>query len=561
MDRTEHQSLLHRQLRWLMFFRVVTTTFLLGTTIVVHFRGTAQIASESLTALYCLIGLIYVLTVIYLVILPRIFSEIIQANIQIIGDMLITSIVIYLTGGLESAFSFMYILTIINAGVLLKIRGAILTASISAILYGALLDLHYYGYIDPYMTRLSYLENYRATDILTTILVNMGAFYLVAFLSGYLSRQHEESRKKLAERQIDLERLEDLNDSIVQSIDSGLMTLGRHGEIVSFNPAAERITGFDFAEVAGRSPELVFPKLRLPGLKAGYRHDPAPSWCWEYHRRDGQTLYLDMGLLGLRDRTGEYWGRLLVFQDRTRMRQMEEEVKRIERLAAVGELAAGIAHEIRNPLASISGSFQMLEEDLRDRRDQARLLEIIRRELVRLNHIVDDFLTFARPKSGESGTVDLSRTVEDVLNLFERQEGVIGRVELIRNITPKIHILFDPHQLEQVLWNLLINAYESMPEGGRLTVHVDTHIPDKNRFARMMVQDTGIGIKPENLPRVFDPFFTTKDGGSGLGLSIVYRIIESRGGRIEIDSRFGSGTMFNVMLPLVLPPEHLGDFS
>lgn len=542
---------LGRRLRWLMLFRVVTATFLLGTTIMVQFRQVGGVSDTALSALYALIGAIYFLTFVSAVVLPLLMGEHLQAYVQIVGDILITTAVIYLTGGLESAFSFMYILTIINAGLLLKTRGAVLTASFSAILYGALLDLHYYRYISPYLTRFSYLDHYRATDIIITILVNMGAFYLVAVLSGYLSRQAEESRLELQMRESDLERLEDLNESIIQSIDTGLMTLDSSGRIWSFNAAAERITGFEYARVKGRHYTEVFPDLLL-GDDPGATTDLAPKWSWNYRGPGGREMILDLGLLGLKDRSNVTWGRLLVFEDRTRMKQMEEEVKRVERLAAIGEMAAGIAHEIRNPLASMSGSFQMLEADLNKEGDQGRLVVIMRREMDRLNHIVNDFLSFARPRTASPVAINLSHVVDELLRMFAQQLGPDGNVKLVKKIKPEVMVLFDRHQIEQIMWNLLRNALEAMPFEGNLTVLVD-QTGELPPMGYVRVSDTGPGISPDDMDRLFDPFFTTKAQGSGLGLSIVYRLLERGGGRIDVTSRHAEGAAFTIFLPLADP--------
>ena len=536
------------KLRWLMFFRVVTTAFLLGTTVVVQYRDESGLANEGLVALYVLIGTVYFVTFLYALLLPKFFGHIQQAYIQIFGDVLINTVVIYLTGGLESAFSFMYILTIINAGVLLQIRGAVLVASLSAIVYGTLIDLHYYRYIEPYLTRFSYLVYYQAKDILTTLVVNMGAFYLVAILSGYLSKQAEESRIKLAVRQAELERLENLNENIIQSIESGLMTLGSAGEILSFNRAAERITGFAFDRVRARPYTAVFPDLVLPATMTE-RNKQSQVWDWIHKTSEGKELSLELGLYALRDSSGLAWGRLLVFEDKTRIRQMEEDVRRIERLALVGELAAGIAHEIRNPLASISGSFQMLEAEVESLDDRKRLLNIIKRELERLNHIINDFLMFARPRSGKPEPVDLSAAVEDNLRMFEHQVGPDKDIQLIKNISPSILVFFDRPHLEQIMWNLLRNASDAMPGGGKISVSVyrPDDYPD---MGAVSVNDTGRGISPKDLPKIYDPFFTTKDGGCGLGLSIVYRTLESAGGRIEVISSEDGGTSFTVYIPI-----------
>jgi len=546
MKEYDQDMTLISRLRWLMFFRVVTTTVLLGTTIVVQIRQAVLVQDTALVALYGLIGFTYFLTVVYATILPRFIPPSAQAYLQITGDMVITTVVIYLTGGLESIFSFMYILAVINAGILLKKRGGVITASVAIIFYGALLDLHYYGYIHPYYTRLYSPMFFRPADVLFKILINACAFYLVAFLTGYLSQQAEESRLKLEAKQSDLERLEDLNESIIRSIATGLMTLGPGGEIFSLNPAGERILGLEFAEVKGRKHALAVPQLDIPPENETGLGRP---WNKTYVRADGEKLYLELALLSLRDRAGAPWGNLLVFQDKTRIRQMEEEVKRVEKLAVVGELAAGIAHEIRNPLASLSGSFQMLEADLKDDPVQNRLITIIRREVDHLSHIVNDFLLFARPRSSVFSRIDLCGTIEENLRMFEHQFDFDGRILVTRDLQPGVNVLFDPHQLEQIMWNLLRNAAEAMPDGGTITVKAGLENSDQT-WAVVTVADTGQGVVPEDLPKIFDPFFTTKARGSGLGLSIVSRILENGGGRISVTSRPGLGTVFSIHLPV-----------
>ncbi|MBU2551074.1 MAG: PAS domain S-box protein [Proteobacteria bacterium] len=548
MKEERQESSLGRQLRLLMFFRVVTTTFLLGTTVVIQLREAESVQDPTLTALYVLIVSVYLLTFIYALVLPRFLSETGQAYIQIAGDILWTTWVIYLTGGLESTFSFMYILAVINSGILLEIRGAVLAASLSSIAYGLLLDLQFYGYIHPFLTRFGHPYFFRAADVLNKILVNMGAFYLVGVLSGYLARQMTESREKLAAQQTDLDRLTGLNESIVESIESGLMTLGLNGDVLFLNPAAERITGWRFAQIRGRPYRTVFPELNLDE-RENLPPGQTSYFYWTYHRSDGEELYLEGALTNIEDPVGSVWAHLLVFQDKTRIRRMEAEVKRVEKLALVGEMAASIAHEIRNPLASMSGSFQMLKAEYETESDRKRLLAIIGRELARLNNLVNDFLMFARPHPGVPAPVDLARLIEDNLRMFTNQAGQKGEIRIELDLQPGLMVYFDPHHLEQIMWNLLKNAAEAMPGGGvlYLTTGQDEEFPDS---AVLAVGDTGPGIDPKDLPHIFDPFYTTKERGSGLGLSIVCRILEGGGGRIEADSRPGQGAWFTIFLPV-----------
>jgi len=535
------------RLSLLMFFRVLMITFLLGATLIVQLREPFLTANVSLTGLYALIITVYLLTFFYALLLPRLAPVSAQAYIQSIGDVLMTTVIIYLTGGIESIFSFVYILSIINASFVLYRRGALIIASLSIILYGLVLDLQYYQYITPAYSRGLYTGPYWALELFYRILINMVAFYLVAFLSGYLSQQAEETRQKLEARESDLKRLERLNESIVQSIDAGLMTLEADGGILSLNPAAARITGRSEAEVRGRPYSEVFPRLELSG-RAGLTAFPDRPLQLTYERPDGRPLWLEMSMMDLKDQAGSPAGQLLVFQDRTHIHQMEEDVKRVEKLAAVGELAAGIAHEIRNPLASMSGSIQMLEAELMGKPGQEPLMKIIRREMDRLDHIVHDFLLFARPRAPRPCRLDLAQAVEDLVRDFNRQAPT-NKVRLEVDRKQGVFVHFDPHQLEQIFWNLLRNAQDAVEDGGEVTVRVDTETSAAPR-ARIRVQDTGPGIAAQHAPYIFDPFFTTKQDGTGLGLSIISRILEQSGGHIKVTSHPGVGTTFTVLLPL-----------
>jgi len=536
------------KLRWLMLFRVIFTTFLLGTTVIIQLREGGGGFYPALTRLYSLIIATYFLTFIYTLVLPRFYSVKSQAYFQSVGDVILYTAIIYLTGGIESIFSFMYILAIINASYILYRKGALIIASLAIIMYGGILDLQYYHYIKPFYTPLLPASYSPASDIFYRIIINMIAFYLTAYLSGYLSLQAEQTRQKLLSQQTDLERLERLNESIIESIDAGLLTLDPNGRVLSSNPTAERIIGHGKYQIVGRHYSEFFPELELPDREAAFPSLIKP-WSYVHVRPDEQTLYLEMTLQALRDPSGASWSRLLVLQDKTDIRQMEEEVKRVEMLATLGELAAGIAHEIRTPLASMSGSIQMLGAELKENKEYQPYMKIVQREMDRLEYLVQDFLLFARPSKGSPARIDLSRTVTDIVDHFSKQTGLNGNITLSTEIRPDLFVTFDPNQLEQVLWNLLQNALDAMARGGELSVTVDT-LESTPPMAGVMISDTGMGISARDISHIFDPFFTTKERGSGLGLSIVSHIVESGGGRINVFSQPQVGTTFTVSLPL-----------
>ncbi len=536
------------KLRLLMFFRVLIITVLLVATVFVQLRGPLGIADVSLIGLYVLIIAIYLLTFFYALILPRFTSVTIQAYIQSIGDVLMITAIIYLTGGIESIFSFMFIWAIINASFILYRKGAFLIASFAIIMYGLVLDLQYYQYITPFYTRFEPPHYNLGSDVLYRLLINMCAFYLVAYLSGYLSHQVEKTRQELQAKEIDLKRLEDLNENIVKSIDSGLMTMDLNGNLISCNPAAERITGYDFSQIRGQHYAGIFKGLKIPASDNPTNLPSAPLPL-NYTRPDGQVLHLEISVQALKNSMKVNWGRLLVLQDKTRIHEMEAEVQRIGKLAAAGEVAAGIAHEIRNPLASMSGSIQMLEDELQGKADLEPLMKIIRREMDRLQNIVSDFLLFARPKTGKPVRLNLLKATSDIIHDFNRQlEPNEAAVTLMAQNCSDVFICFDPYQFEQVLWNLLLNARDAVREGGKITIALEPDGGEPN-LVRLIVSDTGQGIAEEDLPHIFDLFFTTKDRGTGLGLPIVSRILESAGGRIQVFSQPQIGTIFTAFLP------------
>jgi len=280
-------------------------------------------------------------------------------------------------------------------------------------------------------------------------------------------------------------------------------------------------------------------------------------------------LHLGFSISTLRDSKEMVRGKIVIFQDLTRIMEMEEQVRRSEKLAAIGQLAAGIAHEIRNPLASVSGSIQLLKRELKLDLENKRLMDIVLRETDRLNALISEFLLFAQPSQKQCESVDVKYLIEDTLDLFVNNPEWRKKIELRKNIEAGIRLRANPEQIRQILWNLIVNAVQAMSEGGTLTVtskmvHEDEagekYTPESYHGVKMgnlgasyveiSIGDTGIGIRPENLDKIFDPFYTTKESGTGLGLAIVYRIIEDYHGNISVKSELGRGTVFTIRLTI-----------
>ena len=548
-----------KKLHWLMLLRVVVITFLLGITILIQLKQTPLYFTPFLIYLYILIGTVYFLTFVYAFIINRIKNLPFFAYLQIILDIFLITFLIYSTGGKESIFSFMYTISIITASILVYRKGGVLVASLCSILYGGLLDLEFYGIIHPVSSKVFEPRDYHSTDLFYSILMNITAFYLVAFLSSLLSEQARRSGRELQKKQVDFDQLEALNRNIVQSINSGLLTTDLEGKVTFFNKAAEEITGYSFSQVYNSKAEKMFPFLKKP-LNSDH---PSSRFESEFKREDGDTLYLGFSTSPLRDSRGEELGDILIFQDLTKLKAMEEHIKMVDRLAAVGRLAAGIAHEMRNPLASVSGSIQVLKGELQLDNGNERLMDIAIRETERLNALITDFLLFAKPGLEGKEMVDITKVISDTLGEFASSPEWNKDIEVYKNLSGDGKVEANPRQLKQVFWNLFINAVQSMPEGGKLKIEVRSQKSEvrslkytsnnqkaEDNFLEILITDTGCGIPKENLDKIFDPFFTTKEKGAGMGLAIAYRIIESYQGRTVVKSEVAQGTTFAIYLPV-----------
>jgi len=541
-----------------MFLRVLFVSLLLGASVFVEVKESKTAFGDIQTYHYLLIAAIYCITVLYVILLKRLNNLIRFAYVQLLGDTVLVTAIIYATGGIESIFSFLYILTIINGSIILYRKGGMTAASSCSILYGLLIDLHYYRVIEPLGSRLAAPTEYQSSYIFYMILVNIAAFYLVAFLSSYPSEQARKSRVELKAKQEDIIKLEALNEWIIRSMTSGLITLDDQGKILLFNPAAETLFGIPSRACTGQRLLETLPFLKgHVGLEetdlnpSGHKHQNFIDL--PYVRPSGDHVFLRCSVSPLRLPDGGEGGRILFFQDMTQMKEIEEGMKRVEGLALIGELAAGIAHEIRNPMASISGSIQMLKESLEMDDVKTKLMDIMLREINRLNTLVSDFLLFARPKQSSVQSVDMNQLILDSLELFKNSAKWTEKVRVETQFHGPMNIESDPEQIKQVLWNLFLNAVEAMRGGGVLSVRTEfVNVAEPHggmrKLAQITFRDTGEGFSNKALQFLFTPFFTTKEGGSGLGLAIVKRIVEGLKGRVSGKNHPDGGAEITVLL-------------
>ncbi len=413
-----------------MLFRILFSTLLLGSSIIMQLGESPLPLSSPLIFLYGIIALIFSLSAIYALGLYHIKRHLVFAYVQLIIDTTVVTAILFVTGSFSSIFSFLYLVIIIYSSILLPKKGTLVIAALCSIQFGIMVDLEYYGVIYPFGENDRLLASvYTGSQVFYKILITMIACFAVALLSNFLSEQVRETRREL--------------------------------------------------------------------------------------------------------------------------RIMEDHVKRVEKMASIGEMAAGMAHEIKNPLASLIGSIQLLSEDMRYDTDHDRLMRIILREADRLSSLVNNFLLYARPPVGRVKAIELDKVLADTVELLKRDANTNGRITIAKTIQPQIWISMDPVHLRQIFWNLLLNAAEAIDGEGTIEIEM---CASKNRHAVVRITDDGIGMTRKDLKSIFNPFFTTKPAGTGLGLSIVHRILEAYDAWLNIDSEAGKGTTITLQFKQIEPP-------
>jgi two-component system sensor histidine kinase PilS (NtrC family) len=522
----------NRSLTWYLICRTAVITFLLGGAAFFYLNGEAN--RTLIFPLFLLIGVAYAEALGSAIALKKISNTNLLTQIQIVWDLLFVSVLIPLTGGLESVFSFAYLLVIISASFLLTRRLTIMAAACAIILFGGILYLQY-------VNGLSFFNLSRSVPdgtFFSTLFVHGVAFFLTAILSGTLAERWRLSEEQLQRKTVDYAELEKMNQTILAHISSGLMLINAEGKIHSFNRAATSITGLSFQDVYNRDATKIFPGLPLSPIITTEPLNRAEGY---FVKNDGQKLILGYATTLAKGSQGENFGILVTFQDLTQLKRVEEDLKRIDRLAAVGRLAAGMAHEIRNPLASISGSVQLLMEAKTVQPDDLRLMGIIVKEAERLNGLLTDFLEFAKPKQPQTEAVNVASILDQLIEMLTTDPR-FDHIEISREY-PKVYILeLDRNLILQALWDLAVNATEAMQGQGELTFSIGP----KGKPA-IIVEDSGPGIDNEIRGRIFEPFFSTKQEGTGLGLANVYSVIEAHGGMVTVERGAGGGARFSLL--------------
>jgi two-component system sensor histidine kinase PilS (NtrC family) len=520
---------------WLVRVRIFILTLLLGIELAV-----AQFTAARLPLRLFVTTILfwYSLSLFFVLLLSLWQEHRLQASLQLLTDLILVSLVIHETGGWDSPLNFLYPLVIIVASVMLPRVWAQLVAALAFILYGTVLELNYYGVVPSYCITHPGLKALQAI-----IVVNLFAFLAVAYLAGLLTAKLRQVGVQLRNTSGALESLQALHENIIHSISSGLITTGLDGRITLVNGAAQRLLERSPAELLGARVDELFLDS-LPTVESQQFHGEVR---FEAPTKFRKTVRVRVAALTVPER-GEL-GYVYVFDDLTEIRRLEREVRMQDRLAAVGRLAAAIAHEIRNPLTSIAGSVSMLSGIPEMNEDHRRLLDIVTRESQRLNSIITDFLAYSRTKQYHFDKVDLIQLVEDTLTLMDHRMTAEKTGITIKRRFPagQAWAIADGDKIKQVFWNFCENAVRAMKGaqgGGVLTVAIESLGEDW----QVGFTDTGAGMSPQQIEKIFEPFQSNFEGGTGLGLAIVYQIVQAHSGKVWARSKPGQGTTFVLRL-------------
>lgn len=458
-------------------------------------------------------------------------------------DVATVTLIVVATGGPESVFAFLYVLVVIASCVLVSRQGALLIAGASSLLYTAVVVGRT---IFPFSSIIDAPTETTALAVMTMFL-NTGTFLVVAITAGSLAEHYRSAHHALEDQRKDLSDLQAFKDLIFQSVGTGLIALDHDARITAYNRAAAEVTGVPAERAIGQPWHAVFgAALDIGQILDAIRTDPRVYRRHELTLRPGrgQEVPVAITFWTLRSGSGEMVGVIAVCEDLSSIKQMEERVRQADRLATVGRMAANIAHEIRNPLASLTGAIEVLAKDAELGPARERLAQIVVRESERLDHIIKDLLDYARPAPLALSRINLADTLDEVLLLLEHRP-LPDSVKIIRAYGGNLPADADPQQIRQVFWNLCLNAVEAMHDGGELRV---AGLADGRRL-EISVSDSGTGIHAGDLAHIFEPFFSTKSEGSGIGLALVHRIVQEHGGDIDVRSGSGQGTTFTITLP------------
>lgn len=515
--------------------RLAFLSAILGITLIFQSFQPGFINFEVLLPTYLLLGAGFILNAFYLLFLQQCLRIWATTAFLFFFDSFFITGLIYATGLSQSIFLFLYLVNIILCGFVFQRRGALVLALWTSILFSFLLVLG---------------PDIKGQTLFFAVGLNNIAFFSVAFLSGILSEQLNFMGSELKERGRDLIALKNLNRLIIENMATGLVTVDNSGMVLQSNQSAREILDLGSRNLVGHPVDDLIPGL-FDQLKQINFADPrirSTKFDWMYKTPEQQKQILETIVSPLKSEEGVLTGFVLTFQDLTKVRRLEFAVRQSEKLAAVGQLAAGIAHEIRNPLASISGSIQLLQTSFGGAQaEEKKLMQIVLREIDRLNNLITEFLDYVRPDQQIDNPVDVNALLKEITELIKLNKGLRADTQQILKLEATAKISGHYDKLKQALLNIIINGYQAMNEAEKPVIEISTETKDNHVLIH--IRDHGVGIDEKGLRKIFEPFHTTKPKGTGLGLAVTHKIIESHNGKIFVESTKGVGTEFTLEFP------------
>lgn len=532
-----------QRIQTLIIGRLMTIFLLLVATWIWH-SGRLKLSFESFPQGLFLVFLISVgLTIVYFFVLRLSENYRMQIRIQFLLDALLITWLVWRNGDLTSPYITFYIVLIAVSSIFLKARETLYMGVLCVFLFATLALLSIFS---AFQANNPAIETSKGIQILSFHAV---AFLVVSLLASRFS-DRADSGEQLKETVKTLANLRVLHERIIESIRSGLITTDLDGNIYTFNTAATEITGYKAEEMIGKPIEALLGNLQkfiAQSLETTETGKQQPRLETDLITPEGFAVRVGYNISPLFIEEGQQSGLIITFQDLTEIRSMEENIRRKDRLAAVGRVAAGLAHEIRNPLGAMRGAIQVLQPTIPPGSTQAALMDIVLRESDRLGNIITNFLTYARPRVTNFSETDVCESLNDTFTLLRHSPDIKQTHKLETNL-PKTPLMIsaDPTQLKQIFWNLARNSVQAMPDGGTFRVAAEKTQHDR---VRITFSDTGVGMSAKQVEQLFEPFSNSTTGGTGLGLSIVYQIIRDHNGTINVRSREGEGTTITIELP------------
>ncbi len=522
----------------MLIIEAVRLAFLWTILVILVGFGTLQpefINVEVMVPIYIMLASAFVLNALYLLYFDQALKKWFATAILFLFDTVFITCLNYYNGSNQSIFVFLYLVNIILCGFVFRSRGALILALATSIAFNILIV------VGPEL---------KGQTLFFSVGLNNLAFYAVALLSGYLSDQVNFMGSELVARGRDLKALKNLNDLIIQNIATGLISVDAKLNVLMCNRAALKILEVDSKELVGNSLEKIMPGMSSYILQneAEFKKDRATRFDFGYTNISREKLNLEFVISPLFESEGISNSYVLSFQDLTVVRRLEFAMRQSEKLAAVGQLAAGIAHEIRNPLASISGSIELLGQDGQTSpAEQKKLMGIVLREIDRLNNMITEFLDYVKPNQVSDESVNLSGLLTDICEMNKLNKNLRKDTEVQLNLTSKKSIAGSRDKLRQALINIIINAHQAVTEQTQPKVTVSCIDADKKVIVK--ISDNGVGIEEARLKKIFEPFHTTKAKGTGLGLAVTHKILEAHNAQIFVESQKGVGTEFILEFP------------